>query len=131
MTGDTDEQRGETGGGSSSTLSTSGLGREYGRQLAVDVVTERDSGPSVASDGGLSPAARRWLDATPGADVDDAREYDREYQVHQELSRSGLLPPRGDPGDSTNYDRSEIVNAARRAVREYHDLEEQDNSGTD
>ncbi len=100
------------------------LGRDLGRQLAVDVVTEADSRPSAASDGGLSPAARRWMDATPGVDVEDARRYDRETDLVSRISRSGNLPPRGDRAGPENYDRADVVNTARHLVRAYHELED-------
>jgi hypothetical protein len=120
-----------TGEGSNSTASTSNSGRAHGRRLAVDVVTNDTETDTVASDGGLSPAARAWMRATPGVDVEDARAYDRENSIHREIARRGPRPPRGKPGSPTNWDRADVVNAARRALREYQELAEQDDSGAE
>jgi len=114
-----------TGDRLESTADAERLGQEYGRQLAVDVITEQDSGPSAVPDGGLSPAARAWMDATPGVDVDDARRYEREQRIHREITRTGTLPPRGDRGDSGNHDRAEVVDRARHLLGRYYELEEQ------
>jgi len=119
---------GVTGDGSESTAKPARSSQQYGRRLAVDVVTNDTETDTAVADGGLSPAAQRWMDATPGADVDDARRYDREYQIHQDLSRSGPLPPRGEPGATTNYERSAAVNEARKALREYSELVDQNDS---
>lgn len=113
-----------TGAGSADGTDADDLGRAVGRQVAVDVVTEQDSGPSPAADGGLSPAARRWMDATPGVDVEDARRYDRETELVSRISRSGNLPPRGDRAGPENYNRADVVNTARHLVRKYHELED-------
>ena len=113
-----------TGAGVDSTTQTSRASRDRGRRLALRVVLDEDSGQSLAADGGLSPAARAWMDATPGADLDDARRYDLEHQLYRDVSQSGPLPPRGKPGGPENYTRSEAINTARQALRQYHDLED-------
>lgn len=113
-----------TGAGGNSTATASRSSRDQGRRLALRVALDEDSGQSVAADGGLSQAALAWMDATPGADLEDARRYDQEHQLYRDLSRSGPLPPRGKSGGPENYTRSEIINTARQALRQYHDLED-------
>lgn len=102
-----------------------------GRQLAVRLILDEDHSPSVVSDGGLSPAARRWMDATPGVDVEEARRYDRNTRPHRDVVNGTNLKPRGDPGAEANYDRADLVNTARRALRRYHDLVDEADSGAD
>jgi len=94
-----------------------------GRRRAVDVVTGGDPDPDVETDGGLHPATIRWLKASPGASVESALAYDRSVRQDRRLRRADRLDPRGDPGAETNRLRAVEINAARRALREYYDLE--------
>jgi len=125
MTGHSESNGRGTGDGPKSTADAADIGRAYGRKVAVDIITDQDSGDAVASDGGLSPAARRWMDATPGASLEDAQQYEKKTQLAREVSRTGSLPPRGDPAGPENYTRADIINTARSAMREYRELTEQ------
>jgi len=94
-----------------------------GRRRAIDVVTGGDPDPDVETDGGLSPATIRWMQASPGATDEAALAYDRSVRQDRRLRRADRLDPRGDPGAETNRLRAVEINAARRALREYNDLE--------
>lgn len=100
-----------------------------GRRLAVRLILDEDHGPSMASDGGLSPAARRWMESTPGVSVEEARRYDLNSGPYRDVVNGTDLKPRGDPGAEANFDRADLVNTARKALRQYHDLVDEADSG--
>jgi hypothetical protein len=97
--------------------------RERGRRIALDIVTGGDGTDVAAADGGLRPATVRWLKANPDASTEAALRYDRNTRPYTDDVATAELPPRGDPGAESNYQRAAAVNEARRLIREYHDLE--------
>jgi|APHM01.1.fsa_nt_gi hypothetical protein len=98
--------------------------RERGRRRALDIITGGEREPEHVADGGLHPDTIRWLEANPDADTEAALRYEEHTREHRDAVESTGLPPRGDPGAESNYARSVELNAARRAIRQYHDLEE-------
>ncbi len=112
-----------TGEAEPSTQTTAESPRERGRRRAVDLITGGDGEPDAVADGGLHVDTVRWLEANPEADTEAALRYDRHARPHRDVVDGGDLPPRGDPGAASNWDRAAEVNAARRAIREYLDLE--------
>lgn len=96
---------------------------ERARQMAVDVVTGGDGTDVRAADGGLRPATIRWLETNPDADTEAVLAYDRNAEPYADDVSTADLPPRGEPGSESNFDRAAAVNEARRLIREYRDLE--------
>jgi len=115
-----DDPTGEAG---TSTQTPADSPRERGRRRALDIITGGDGEPEAVADGGLHPDTIRWLEANPEADTDAAIRYDRHTRLYRDAVDGGDLSPRGDPGASANWDRAAELNAARKAIREYLDLE--------
>jgi hypothetical protein len=118
-----DLERDPTGDDGEQVIEQAESARERGRRRALDVITGAAREPERATDGGLHPDTLRWLESNPDADTEAALRYDRHTREHRDVVESTGLPPRGDPGAASNYDRQAELNAARRAIREYHDLE--------
>jgi hypothetical protein len=124
MIRDPEQDDGDTGGGSAVGSQAETDVSLQARRLALRSILDEDCGPSVVTDGGLSPAARRWLESTPGVDVDDARRWDRTTAEFREVGRRPDLPVRGSAGAEVNRRRMLVVAEARRLLAKYHDLED-------
>ena len=98
---------------------------ERARRQAVDVILKDESTADVATDGGLSDAARTYLENTPDADLMDAYVYDKRCGRFEDADRAADLPPRGDVGDEQNYDRAEQSSRVQFLLRKFEEFEEQ------
>ncbi len=112
-----------TGEGLDDSLTTAETPRERGRRRAVDIITGGDGEPDAVADGGLHTDTIRWLEANPEANTEAVLRYDRNTRPHRDVISHTKAPPRGDPGDPANLERMLEANAAKRAIREYRDLE--------
>ena len=97
---------------------------ERARRQAVDVILEDESTAEVATDGGLSDAARAYLENTPDADLMDAYTYDRRCGRFEDADRAADLPPRGETGDAQNYERAEQSGRVQFLLRKFEEFEE-------
>lgn len=111
-----------TGDGDSDDESGVSGARRHARKAVVEHVTDDTVPPGALPDGGLMPQTMEWLEATQGADIEAAKEYDRKLREQRRLEDGLPVPPSGKTVSDANFFRSVSVNEARAALGEYREL---------
>ena len=118
-----DERGSHTGDGSFSKEDVE-TADERARRSVVATIVEAEDTADVATDGGLSDAARAYLENTPDATLMDAYAFDKGCGTSVDGDRGARLPPRGDVGDEQNYERAYQSNREQYLLRRFEGFEE-------
>ena len=97
---------------------------ERTRRSVVATIVDAENTADVATDGGLSDAARAYLENTPDATLMDAYAFDKGCGSSGDGDRGARLPPRGDVGDEQNYERAYQSNREQYLLRRFEVFEE-------